>query len=110
MQEEKSEVIEIYPDDNPKSPTYLSMHSAPWLTKHVASLLALFTSFLSFALFFILIFYPLQSEKKDIVIYILGVLSAIDSQIFSFYFGSSKDSEVKNRMIHHQLSKNDSDD
>jgi hypothetical protein len=109
MQEEKI-IPEIHPNDNPKSPVYLSLHSAPWLTKHIASLLALFTLFLSFALFFILIFYPLQSEKKDIVIYILGVLSAIDTQIFSFYFGSSKDSEVKNRMLHHQLSKNDDND
>jgi hypothetical protein len=92
-------------DDNPASNHYMSLNSAPWLTKHVASILALVTLILSFALFFILIFYPLQAEKKDIVIYILGVLSAIDTQIFSFYFGSSKDAEVKNRMIHHQMNK-----
>ena len=103
MQEGKR--INIDPDDDPNSPEYLSLHSAPWLTKHIASLLALITLVLSFVLFFILIFCRLEAEKKDIVIYILGVLSAIDTQIFSFYFGSSKESEVKNRMIHKQMKK-----
>src|SRR4030042_7127751 len=93
------------PNDDPKSKQYLSFNSAPWLTKHIASLLALCTLFLSFTLFFVLIFFPLVSDKKDIVIYILGVLSAIDTQIFSFYFGSSKDSEVKNRLIHSHMYK-----
>lgn len=93
----------LHPDDDPSSSEYMSISSAPWLTKHVASILALSTLILSFSLFFILIFYPLQQEKKDIVIYILGVLSAIDTQIFSFYFGSSKESEAKSRMIHHQM-------
>ena len=92
-------------NDDPSSSSYLSISSAPWLTKHIASILAISTVTLSFGLFFILVFYPLQNEKKDIVIYILGVLSAIDSQIFSFYFGSSKESEVKNRMIHQQMNK-----
>jgi len=93
-------------NDDPSKVEYVSMHSAPWLTKHIASILALITVFLSFILFFVLIFFCLEPEKKDIIIYILGVLSAIDTQIFSFYFGSSKDSEVKNRMIQHQMSKN----
>ncbi|MDD5649821.1 MAG: hypothetical protein PHF86_05275 [Candidatus Nanoarchaeia archaeon] len=94
------------PNDDPTSKEYLSLHSAPWLTKHVASLLAIFALFLTFGLFFILIYFPLDPAKKDIAIYILGVLSAIITQIFSFYFGSSKDSEVKNRMLHRQMSKN----
>jgi len=61
---------------------------------------------LSFVMFFILVFYKLEPEKKDVIIYILGVLSAIDTQIVSFYFGSSKESEVKNRVITHQMMKN----
>ena len=93
----------LHPDDDPKSSDFMSLTAAPWLTKHVASLLALLTMVLSFVLFFALIFCRLETEKKDIVIYILGVLSAIDTQIFSFYFGSSKESEVKNRMIHQQM-------
>lgn len=93
----------LNPDDDPQSSEFMSLTSAPWLTKHVSSILALLTLVLSFVLFFTLIFYHLETDKKDIVIYILGVLSAIDTQIFSFYFGSSKESEVKNRMIHQQM-------
>jgi len=95
----------IDPNDDPTSREYMNPSSAPWLTKHVSSILALCTVLLSFTMFFVLIFHPLEQEKKDIIIYILGVLSAIDAQIFSFYYGSSKDSETKNRMIHHQMSK-----
>jgi hypothetical protein len=95
----------IDPDDDMTSIQYANNFAAPWLTKHISSILALCTVILSFALFFVLIFIPLLPEKKDIVVYILGVLSAIDTQIFSFYYGSSKDSETKNRMIHHQMSK-----
>ena len=95
----------INKDDDPTTSEFMNLNSAPWLTKHIASLLAILTLILSFLFFFLLIFYPLPSEKKDIVIYILGVLSAIDTQIFSFYFGSSKESEVKNRMLQHHMSK-----
>ena len=95
----------IDPNDDPKSIQYMSLHSAPWLTKHIASILALLALIFTFGLFFIIIYIPLESSKKDIAIYILGVLSTILTQIFGFYFGSSKDSEVKNRLIHSQLSK-----
>jgi TRAP-type uncharacterized transport system fused permease subunit len=101
MQEKKYDA-----NDDPKTKEYMSLHSAPWLTKHIASLLALSALFLAFGLFFVLIYFPLDQTKKDIAIYILGVLSAVISQVFSFYFGSSKDSEVKNRLIHSQMTKN----
>jgi hypothetical protein len=101
----KNERLDLLPNDDPMSSEYMSLTSAPWLTKHVASILAISTLLLSFVLFFIVIYYPLGQDKKDIVIYILGVLSAIDTQIFSFYFGSSKESEAKNRIIHHQMNK-----
>lgn len=87
----------------PQDYHYLNADSAPWLTKHVSSILAIAALGLSFVLFLILIYTPLDPNKKDIIIYILGVLSAIDTQIVSFYFGSSKESEVKNRLISHQL-------
>jgi hypothetical protein len=38
----------------------------------------------------------LQEGGKDVALYILGVLSAISTQIFSYYFGSSKGSSEKN--------------
>lgn len=61
------------------------------LNKNVSAYLALITTGLSFALFFVIMVFPeqLQERGKDIIIYILGVLSAIVTQVFSFYFGSS---------------------
>ncbi|WP_062125867.1 hypothetical protein [Geofilum rubicundum] len=61
------------------------------LNKNVSAYLALITTALSFALFFVILFFPeqLQEGGQDIIIYILGVLSAIVTQVFSFYFGSS---------------------
>jgi flagellar basal body-associated protein FliL len=38
---------------------------------------------------------PVEASRKDILIYVLGVLSAIASQIVSYYFGSSQSSKDK---------------
>ena len=75
--------------------------AAPWYTKAVAPMLAMLTTTLTFLMFYLLIFKKLDGDKvdRDIVIYILGVLSAILSQIFSYYFGSSMGSAEKSRMI-----------
>ena len=72
-----------------------------WFTKNIAAILAIATVTLSFALFILLVFAPINLEKKDIIIYILGVLSAIDTQIFSYYFGSSDANDIKNKLAHH---------
>ncbi|GIW22589.1 MAG: hypothetical protein KatS3mg068_2469 [Candidatus Sericytochromatia bacterium] len=69
------------------------------LNKYISSIIALFTIFLTFLLFTILFFVEIKDTHKDIVIYILGALSTVLSQIFSFYFGSSKGSEDKNSLI-----------
>lgn len=81
---------------------------APMLVKLISPLLAIGTTLLTFALFFILLFYSqaLGEGKKDIILYILGVLSAIVTQIFSFYFGSSQGSNDKNKMLENIYNKN----
>lgn len=71
---------------------------ATLLNKNVSAYLAIITTALSFALFFVILFFPeqLQEKGKDIIIYILGVLSAIITQVFSFYFGASMSKEEGN--------------
>jgi hypothetical protein len=69
--------------------------AAPMLSKLVTPILALGVVGLSFILFTILIFVDVQPEAKDILIYILGVLSAAVTQILSYYFGSSQGSKDK---------------
>lgn len=70
---------------------------APLLNKIVTPVLALILLTLTFVLFGIVMFdsTPVESSRKDILIYILGVLSAISSQIVSYYFGSSVGSKEK---------------
>jgi hypothetical protein len=71
------------------------------LGKNIASFLALGTTVLTLGLFFILIFSPqvIEPNKKDVILYVLGVLSAILTQIYSFYFGSSAGSAAKSQTI-----------
>ena len=70
---------------------------APLLNKIVTPVLALSILLLTFVLFGVVMFdnTPVESSRKDILIYILGVLSAISTQIVSYYFGSSQGSKDK---------------
>jgi hypothetical protein len=71
------------------------------LSKNISPILALGTVLLTLALFYVLIFSPdtVKGDSKDIVMYILGVLSAVLTQIYSYYFGSSQGSADKSRTI-----------
>lgn len=83
---------------------------ASWLGKNISSLLAIAAPILAFTLFYLVLFndditQTFNQDKKDILIYILGVLSAIVTQIFSYYFGSSMGSAEKNKMLKEELKK-----
>ena len=70
---------------------------APLINKIVTPVLALSILLLTFVLFGVVMFdgSPVEASRKDILIYVLGVLSAIASQIVSYYFGSSQSSKDK---------------
>lgn len=70
-------------------------NGTPVINKLVTPILALGVVGLSFLLFTVLIFVDVKPEAKDILIYILGVLSAAVTQILSYYFGSSQGSKDK---------------
>ena len=78
---------------------------APLLNKIVTPLLALSLLMLTFILFGVVMFdnTPVESSRKDILIYILGVLSAISTQIVSYYFGSSQGSKDKSEALEKAL-------
>jgi flagellar basal body-associated protein FliL len=63
--------------------------------------LALSILLLTFVLFGVVMFdnTPVESSRKDILIYVLGVLSAIATQIVSYYFGSSQGSKEKSDQL-----------
>lgn len=80
---------------------------APYLNKIVTPVLAIGVLALIFILFGVIIFddTTVDPTKKDILIYVMGVLSAIATQIISYYFGSSQGSTAKNNSIDKLLSK-----
>ena len=78
---------------------------APLLNKIVTPVLALSILCLTFVLFGIVMFdsTPVEASRKDILIYVLGVLSAIATQIVSYYFGSSQGSKDKSDALKEAL-------
>ena len=104
---------------------------APWYAKAIQPALAIGTVLLTFLLFFLFVSWSgamhpvfgtdgkplldangiqrmeavMNGTQKDLIVYILGVLSAIVTQIFSYYFGSSKGSEAKTDTLNQVLNR-----
>ena len=80
---------------------------APYLNKVIVPVLALGVLVATFVLFGLIMFNEtlIDASRKDIIIYVLGVLSAISTQIVSYYFGSSKGSADKNASLDKVINK-----
>ena len=80
---------------------------APLLNKIVLPVLAIGVLVLSFVLFYIIAFDNelINTRNKDVIIYILGVLSAIDTQIVQYYFGSSSGSTQTRSFLENMVQK-----
>lgn len=81
--------------------------AAPYLNKIITPILALGVLIATFGLFAFVLFDKgaIDPTRKDILIYVLGVLSAIATQIIAYYFGSSKGSADKNMAIDKMINK-----
>jgi Fe2+ transport system protein B len=77
---------------------------APLINKIIQPILAIALIILAFVMFYSVMFKQLGAEK-DIVIYVLGVLSAVVTQTISYYFGSSVGSRNKQDQIDKFLQK-----
>lgn len=75
--------------------------NAPWYVKAVQPFLAVLIVIITLGLFayFVHMGGTLYGAQKEIVIYILGVLSAAITQILGYYFGSSKGSADKSQSL-----------
>lgn len=75
--------------------------AAPTLNKIITPVLAIGVLVLTFGLFAVVLFGggEVEGNRKDLVIYILGVLSAISTQVVAYYFGSSRGSAAKDDTI-----------
>lgn len=77
------------------------------LNKNLMPYLAIGTIGLVFSIFYIMIFKPsiIAGEGKELAMYLLGILSAVMTQIYSYYFGSSAGSADKAKTINTLSSK-----
>jgi hypothetical protein len=79
----------------------LNAPNVSWWTKNTMHVMALGTIVITLALFYVLIFRrdTIDAGNKEVILYILGVLSATLTQIYSYYFGSSAGSADKAKTI-----------
>jgi ABC-type siderophore export system fused ATPase/permease subunit len=102
MEQEATKQLEVYQKEMDSARNreiqIATADKAPLLNKIVTPILALSVIALTFVLFYILMFKPVGAEK-DIIIYVLGVLSAVCTQVISYYFGSSQGSAQKQTQI-----------
>jgi hypothetical protein len=103
--EEKAMVIGDISNARQREVQIQTSETATKLSKNITPDLALGTVLITLALFYVLVFSPktVEGDSKDIVMYILGVLSAVLTQIYSYYFGSSAGSVAKQKTIEGKL-------
>ena len=76
--------------------------NASWFAKNVHSILAVCIIGLTFFIYFWIIcgkMNSIDSSVKDIMIYILGALTTISTQVVAYYFGSSMGSKDKQNSL-----------
>jgi len=85
----------------------LNSANATTINKNLMPIMAMGTIVIVLGLFYVLIFSPaiIKSDSKDVIMYILGVLSAILTQVYGYYFGSSAGSAAKSRTIENMKDK-----
>ena len=96
-------ILEDKANAREREATVAASANAPFISKIVTPTLALGVTGLSFLLFAVLIFVEVKPEAKDILIYILGVLSAAVTQVLSYYFGSSMGSKDKDEKLRNAI-------
>jgi hypothetical protein len=113
FEETKAYLVDVA-DARKNQSAILMSAEAPWYAKAVQPALAAFVVLATVTLFSMFVYWSGDSGKvdaaghpvpginatqKDIIIYILGVLSAAVTQILGYYFGSSKGSAEKSKAI-----------
>ena len=99
--EEKALVVQDVSNARDNQRMIQTSKEASWLAKNITSMLALGTTLLTLGLFMFIIFDTSisKNENNEIIFYVLGVLSAILTQVFGFYFGSSEGSKKKTESL-----------
>lgn len=85
--------------DAGRAPSYTEKDS--WLVRNITPIMAILVLAFAFAFFiFVLRFdFTKPSMQKDIVIYMLGVVSTLITAVVTYYFGSSHSSGTKSKFL-----------
>lgn len=102
MEQEHTKQLEVYQKEmdsaRNREVQIATADKAPLINKIVTPIIAMGVILLTFILFYVLMFNEVGNEK-DIIIYVLGVLSAVCTQVISYYFGSSQGSAQKQSQL-----------
>jgi hypothetical protein len=103
LQEKQAYLADVNSARDNQSRVQESEH-ASWLAKNIHPLLAFSIMGLTFILYTVVIYGStkegfLRPETKDIVIYILGALTTVATQVVSYFFGSSSGSADKSKAL-----------
>lgn len=84
--------------------TIQTSEHASWLSKNVHPILGVGILGLTFSMYFWILrdnatILSQENGMKEIVIYILGALTTVSTQVAAFYFGSSQGSKDKNTVL-----------
>jgi hypothetical protein len=82
--------------------------SAPYINKVITPWLAVLIITGVFGGMLLLVFLidgELKPDRKDIIIYILGALTAMGTQVISYYFGSSRGDAAKDQTLRDMMKK-----
>lgn len=105
--EEKALVVQDVSSARENQRMVQTSKEASWVAKNITPTLALGTTLLTLGLFMCIIFDVFDvissNEDNEIIFYVLGVLSAILTQVFGFYFGSSENSSRKTESLNKEL-------
>jgi hypothetical protein len=76
-----------------------------WLARNITPIMGLVVLAFAFIFFVFVLRYDFNKTgmQKDIVVYMLGVVSTLVTMVVGYYFGSSKGSSDKSKMIEKQL-------
>jgi ABC-type siderophore export system fused ATPase/permease subunit len=102
MEQEATKQLEVYQKEMDSARNreiqIATSEAAPLINKIITPILAITVIVMTFILFYVLMFREVGNEK-DIIIYVLGVLSAVCTQVVSYFFGSSQGSAQKQTQI-----------
>jgi ABC-type siderophore export system fused ATPase/permease subunit len=112
LQEQQAYLADANSARDNQSRVQESEHSS-WLAKNVHSFLAISIIGLTFFMYWYIAFSDESANKimapnspmKDIVIYILGALTTVATQVVSYFFGSSAGSADKSKALNAILKK-----